>query len=67
MFLLHILEVCVSWIILPKHRGRRKSCVLIVSISLCALEFTNKLERENSLKPSVLILLIFSGTKFAAD
>lgn len=65
--LLRILEVCSSWIILPVHRGGRKSCVLILSISVCALEFTNKLEIENSLNPLVLILLTFSGTGLAAD
>lgn len=65
--LLHVLEVCSSWIILPVHRGGRESCVLILNISVCALEFTNKLEIENGLKPSVFILLTFSGTRFAAD
>lgn len=42
--LFHTAKVCSSWIILHELRGGRKSCVLILSISLCALEFTNKMK-----------------------
>lgn len=41
--------------------------MLILNISVCALELMSKLEIDNSLKQSAFILLTFTGTRLAVD